>query len=120
MDPDGIDRARELRAHASFPERLLWGRLRRGSLGVRFRRQQPIGPFIVDFYCAELRLVVELDGLSHLQTGAADLARHRFLEREGFVVIRFWNDELLRDLDGVVDQIASVVRSRESHTNRQP
>lgn len=87
---------------------------------MRFRRQQPIGPYIVDFYCADARLVVELDGLSHLRTGPADLARQRFLEAEGFAVVRFWNEEVLKDLDGVVEQVLSVIRSRNDGKSAQP
>ena len=99
-------RGRELRRKSSFPERLLWGRLRNHRSGPKFRRQQPVGPYVVDFYCALANLAVELDGRSHDdESWAQDQARQAFLERQGLRVIRFSNDRLLRELDAVVSII---------------
>jgi very-short-patch-repair endonuclease len=96
---------RKLRRRATFPERLLWSRLRRRQLGVRFLRQRPIGPYIVDFYCPSCKLAIELDGSSHIGRHEADMRRQRALEQMGVRFLRFTNGELLRDLDGVVAQI---------------
>jgi very-short-patch-repair endonuclease len=100
-----VERGRELRHEASFPERLLWSRLRNHRLGPRFRRQQPLGPYVVDFLCASARLVVELDGRSHEDQPKYDQERQEYLESQGWKVIRFTNDNLLADLDGVMEMI---------------
>src|SRR5215471_7144099 len=99
--------ARQMRNNPTKAENLLWQVLRRKALGVRFRRQQPIGSFIVDFYCSLARLVVELDGEVHEsdEKRRDDEERTRYLERIECRVIRFWNGEVLNDLDGVVARI---------------
>ncbi len=99
--------ARALRREATFPERLLWSRLRRQALGARVLRQHPIDVFVVDFCAPEARLVIEVDGRSHDTTAAADAARQARLEALGLTILRFSNDEILRDLDNVVAQIAA-------------
>ena len=102
-----IARARKLRRESTFPERLLWGRLRgTRCAGLTFRRQQPIDQYVVDFFCPECRLVVELDGQSHEGQAAEDAARQACLEGQGLRVLRFTNDRVLADLDGVVGAIA--------------
>src|SRR6185295_703507 len=88
--------ARKLRTEATETARKLWALLRNGSFGgVRFRRQQPIGPYIVDFYCASAKLVVELDGGQHSETDTLeyDAARTQFLNNLGYQVIRFTNHD---------------------------
>jgi very-short-patch-repair endonuclease len=96
------------------PERLLWGRLRRRQLGaLRFRRQFPLGPYIADFFCLRARLVVELDGSQHAERAVEDAARTRWLESQGFKVIRFWNQEVLQNLEGVLETIASHLPKTE-------
>ena len=103
-------RARRLRKEATFPERLVWSRLRAGQLdGVRFRRQHSIGPHIVDFYSARVKLAIELDGVSHEDREQHDRDRTRYLESLGIRVVRFTNDEVLRDLEDVVFRIACEV-----------
>ena len=102
--------ARSLRTEAPFPERLLWSRLRAGRLsGFRFRRQHVVGPFIVEFYCASAKLVIELDGRSHEDRGRYDTRRTRYLESQGMRVVRFGNDEVIRNMDDVLWRIASEV-----------
>ncbi|MCP3903235.1 MAG: endonuclease domain-containing protein [Planctomycetes bacterium] len=102
-----IDRARTLRNRSTFPERLLWSRLRnRRLLGAKFRRQHPIGPFVADFYCADAHLVIELDGESH-DDPESDAARSRHLEQNGLSVVRVTNDEVLNDLDLVLERIST-------------
>jgi very-short-patch-repair endonuclease len=88
-------------------EGLLWQRLRHRKLGAKFRRQVPIGPFIVDFYCHEARLVVEVDGEAHADESQAalDAARTEWLEDEGYRVLRVRNDELIGEIDSVTARI---------------
>ncbi len=97
-------RARELRANATVPERILWGLLRdRRFAGVKFRRQHPVGPYVVDFYCPSHVLVVELDGRSHDDRGIADHERQRFLEDVVRLrITRVTNDDILRDRESVI------------------
>lgn len=82
-------------------ERALWFGLRREQLGVKFRRQHPIGNFIADFACLDPKLVVELDGSQHLEQAAYDVRRDRFLRENGFIVLRFPTDAPLTNLEGV-------------------
>ncbi|MBX7073808.1 MAG: DUF559 domain-containing protein [Pirellulales bacterium] len=104
--PESLERARDLRRRMTGPERNVWSRLRDRQLcGLKFRRQAPLGPYIVDFYCAEHSLVIELDGKSHDGRCAYDMARTRALERLGLRVMRFDNDDALRDIDSVMNAI---------------
>jgi very-short-patch-repair endonuclease len=103
-------RARRLRREAPFPERLLWSRLRAGQIGgVRFRRQHPAGVYVLDFYCPAARVAIELDGVSHEGRERYDAERTAHVESLGIRVIRFTDDEVLRDLDGVVYRIACEI-----------
>lgn len=107
VDEKTLSHARSLRQETTFPERLLWSQLRGHRLnGLQFRRQHPLGQFIVDFCCVERRLVVELDGMTHVGTGDYDDARTAALHRMGYRVIRFTNDEVLQSLDAVVEAIS--------------
>ncbi|MGD0191352.1 MAG: endonuclease domain-containing protein [Rhizomicrobium sp.] len=105
--------ARHLRLTQTNAERRLWWALRNRRLGrCKFRRQQPIGPYIVDFICFEAKLVVELDGEQHDQpdNAAADAVRTAYLEGRGFRVMRFWNRQLDESLDSVVETIFRAIR----------
>jgi very-short-patch-repair endonuclease len=97
-------RARELRLPLTPAEDLLWQRLRNRRLGAKFRRQVPIGPFIVDFYCHEARLVVEIDGDPHAEASQAEMdsKRTEWLQAREYRVLRFWNEELSKDIDAVI------------------
>ncbi len=106
--------ARRLRGEATFPERLLWSRLKSKQLGHRILRQRPIGNHVVDFFCPESALVIELDGRSHDGQFEADMERQRFLESQGLHVLRFSNDSVLHDLDGVVRQIEAWLSENPS------
>ena len=100
-------RAQKLRAKPTDAETVLWVRLRRRQvLGYKFRRQQVLGPYIVDFVCLEKRLVVEVDGSQHQEQRTYDEARTRWLESQGYRVLRFWNNEVLLEIDRVVEMIA--------------
>ena len=98
--------AKNLRKNSTDAERLLWSKLRSKQIeGLKFRRQQPIRDIIVDFVSFEKRVVVELDGGQHAEQGRRDFQRDDFLERHGFKVLRFWNNEILEHLDDVLEVI---------------
>ena len=102
------ERARELRRHATDAEKILWRALRdRDAINAKFRRQVPIGNYIVDFVCHAERLIIEIDGGQHAEQSQADTRRTEFLEAEGYRVLRFWNNEVLKNLDGVLDTIVA-------------
>jgi crossover junction endodeoxyribonuclease RuvC len=103
------DRAREMRANQTNTEKLLWSKLRRKNINTRFRRQYPLYGFIVDFCCIEHRLVIELDGDSHAETVGYDAWRTEKLKERGYRVLRFFNDEVQKNLDGVVEAIWQAV-----------
>jgi very-short-patch-repair endonuclease len=106
------ERARDLRANMTDPERKLWHRLRRRNLsGVYFRRQAPIGPYIADFVCFERKLIVEVDGGQHSVRIDYDEKRSAFLRSEGFRVLRFWNNDVMGNIDGVVAEIVRVLEA---------
>jgi very-short-patch-repair endonuclease len=108
-------RSRELRQNATEAERKLWGALRsRQVRGVRFNRQFPVGQFICDFASREKRLVVELDGGAHALTQQYDARRTQFLESEGYQVIRFWNNEVMDNLEGVITRIEEMLDNMPS------
>jgi very-short-patch-repair endonuclease len=103
-----VRRARGLRLCSTEAERRLWRYLRgRGLAGFKFRRQRPIGGYIVDFACLEARLVVEVDGGQHAVASAED-ARDRALAARGFRVIRVWNHEIVDNIEGVLATIAAA------------
>jgi very-short-patch-repair endonuclease len=104
-----VRRARTLRRDATGAERLLWLALSEGLPEARFRRQVPLGPYIVDFCSHGAKLVVEVDGSQHQDAAAYDDSRSRFLEGEGYRVLRFWNNEVLGNLEGVTTAIAAVL-----------
>ena len=107
QDPELTERARDLRARQTKAESLLWFALRARRLcGLKFRRQYPIGPFIVDFACVEKRLVVEIDGGYHDYVYEDDISRQEKIEAEGWKVIRFSNEDVLDDVEAVAIVIA--------------
>ena len=101
--------ARQMRRQPTPSESQLWHRLRDRKLGYRFRRQHPIGRFIVDFYCAQAQLVVEVDGPVHEYTPEEDAVRQEFLEAQGLRVLRFTNEEVSASLDNVVKRIIEAI-----------
>ena len=107
-----IDRRRALRQRSADAEALLWKHLRdRRFEGFKFRRQHPCGPYILDFYCAQSRLAIELDGGQHyeLSAQAYDARRTALLNREGITVVRFPTDLVFRDLNAMLEYIAAVL-----------
>jgi very-short-patch-repair endonuclease len=104
-------RARALRRNPTEVEKLLWRRMRMWQLdGYKFRRQQPIGNYIVDFVCLEKRLIVELDGGQHAEQSEYDSRRDEWLRGEGFVVLRFWNHDVLEKTENVAEKIYQTVK----------
>jgi very-short-patch-repair endonuclease len=109
------NRARSLRGTLTAAELILWSRLRRNAVsGCHFRRQHPIGPYIADFACLSVRLVIELEGATHGSDVelAHDACRDSYLRRRDFVVLRFWNHEIYENLDGVLNRIWDVINSQ--------
>ena len=105
--------ARQLRRSATLAEVRLWSRLRRKQLaGFRFRRQHPLGNYIVDFFCPEARLVVEADGGQHGEDNAHDAARTEWLEKCGYRALRFWNTDILASTEEVLAAILGALRAR--------
>jgi very-short-patch-repair endonuclease len=103
-------KARELRKNPTEAERVLWWHLRLRQLeGYKFRRQQPVGPYIVDFVCFENRLVIELDGGQHGEQVAYDTERSAWLRAQGLRGLRFWNHEVLQDIEAVKRVIREAV-----------
>ena len=98
--------ARELRTQSTDAERLLWRHLKAKQLeGLKFRRQEQIGRFIVDFVCYEKALILEADGGQHALEREKDEERTRWLNAQGFTVLRFWNHEILANIEGVLEEI---------------
>ena len=105
--PSGtISRARELRKKATEAEKRMWRALREKFPGAKFRRQVPIGPYYADFFSFPAKLVIEVDGGQHGETQDYDARRTAFLEAQGLRVIRFWNNDVLSNIEGVVTMIA--------------
>ena len=112
--------ARRLRKKPTEAEQRLWSRLRGDQLGARFTRQYPIGNAVVDFACRTLRLAIELDGGQHADSDA-DEARTRMIDANGYRVIRFWNNDVLANTDGVLLAIAqelALARNRSDPFKR--
>jgi len=98
-----IEFARRLRKSSPDAEHRFWFHVRDRRLGgYKFRRQLPIGPYVVDFVCISARLIVELDGGQHAEQRRYDEGRDRYLREQGFIVLRFWNNDVLENMDGVL------------------
>ena len=118
--PAKTESARKLRREATQPERILWSKLRSAQMdGVSFRRQHPMGPYVLDFYCPSLGIVIELDGDQHGfdKRAVADRRRDHWLRSHGLKVLRFWNFEVRENLD---DVLGSIYRSVEETRKSDP
>lgn len=105
-----LARARQLRTDQTDAERRLWRYLRAHRfMGLKFKRQKPVGRYIVDFVCHSPKLVVELDGGGHADQTAYDHRRDDWLNRQGFVVLRFWNNEVMTQMEAVLEAIGQKV-----------
>ena len=108
--------ARRLRREQTDAERVLWLHLRARQVNdAKFRRQQPIGRYIVDFCCFDRKVVIEIDGGQHSAQVEADLSRSAFLAQRGLRVLRFWNHEVLTSLDAVLQQITDEMNAFTPH-----
>ena len=106
-----LNAAKALRSSATDAEIRLWYHLRAKRLGgLNFRRQHPISPYIVDFYCEALRLVIELDGSQHDED--VDRTRTQALQRQGLVILRFWDNQVMQEIDAVLEAILNFARER--------
>ena len=104
--PQVRQRSKTLRKDPTPAENKLWAYLRKRQVGgVKFRRQQPIGPYITDFCSPSAHLIIEVDGSGHLDTVARDAKRTAYLESLGYKVLRFWNHQVLNDIEGVMREI---------------
>ncbi len=106
-----VARSRDLRHNATDAEKKLWRALREAFPHAKFRFQVPMGRFFADFFSHAARLIVEVDGGQHAEAGSYDDSRTRFLEGEGYRVLRFWNNDVLDNLDGVITTIAPQIPS---------
>ena len=109
--PLTLGHAKNMRKHMQDAEYLLWCRLSRKQLGVKFRRQQPIGAYVADFFCPEKKLIVELDGSQHQLQQSHDAKRTAFLESEGYSVMRFWNNDVFVAMDSVLEKIIDFLHT---------
>ena len=116
--PSGtVQRARRLRRDATDAEKLLWRKLRESLPMAKFRRQSPVGPYIADFLSFRHHLVIEVDGSQHALQVGQDCTRTKFIEAQGYRVIRFWNNEVMKNIDGVLAMISSAL---DPHPNPLP
>lgn len=107
-------RSRELRNNPTAAEQKLWMHLRNRQLGVRFNRQVPLCPFICDFAARSAKLIIEVDGGQHATRSAQDMARTEFVERKGYRLLRFWNNDVLERIEGVMMAIEEALKDRPS------
>jgi len=104
--------ARKLRISQTDAERKLWRYLRgRGLESYKFRRQFPVGPFIADFCCLRRKLIIELDGGHHGEREGYDASRTDYLEKQGFAVRRFWNNDVMNNVEGVLERILEQLKA---------
>ena len=110
---DSISKARTLRGNPTPAEKKLWEKLRHDQLGVRFRRQAPIGRYFADFACRELKLIVEVDGETHAEP-KSDLVLTKYLTDLGFEVVRFWNNDVMENIEGVMSRLTDIVTAQKN------
>ena len=105
-----LSNAKTLRANQTEAEQRLWYHLRAHRfMGLKFKRQKPMGRYIVDFVCMEQRLIIELDGGQHAEQVKYDQHRDEWLRSQGYTVLRFWNNEVMQQLEGVLEQIRCTI-----------
>jgi very-short-patch-repair endonuclease len=110
--PKVFTNAKELRRNLTPAEQKLWAVLRNDQLGVSFRRQHAIGPYVTDFCCIKKKLVIELDGGQHLEQADYDQERTEFLQSKGYRVLRFWNNDVVNDINGVITAIQNLLTEK--------
>ncbi len=116
VDKKTKHRARELRQNLTVAERRLWLRFRgKQFLGLHIRKQHPIGPYIVDFFIPKVTLIIELDGDSHDTRMDKDSYRDEFMRERGFEVVRIQNEQIMRNLDGVLEYLKNYCEEKENN-----
>ena len=116
-----LTRAKELRTGQTMIEQRLWYHLRAHRfMGLKFKRQKPIVRYIADFVCLECRLIIEIDGGQHAVCTEYDQARDTWLHNEGYTVLRFWNNEVLQQIEGILEQIRIAVLQSPSPLSPLP
>ena len=113
-NPKTKHQAIKLRKESTPAERKLWSRIRNDQLGVTFRRQHAVGNYIPDFYSPKAKLVIELDGSQHLQQAEYDEERTKYLESLGYQVIRFWNNDVMNNIETVLKVIWSMLNEEKA------
>ena len=109
-----VERSRDLRKQSTMQESALWNHLKNYQIhNVKFRRQHPIGPYILDFYCAKFKLAIELDGHTHFtESGIAhDTIRNAYLKAQGINTVRYTNSEISTNLDGVISNLSMIIEN---------
>ena len=117
--PEALTHAKELRTNVTEAEKKLWHFLQQSNLGYSFRRQHPVGDYITDFACIEKKIIIEIDGGQHGEQQAYDTKRTAFLEEAGFKVLRFWNNEVLENHEGVLQVVQEALKV-EGHPPSPP
>ena len=115
--------AKNMRNSPAPAEAILWLYLRKSGLnGLKFRRQQPVGTYVVDFLCCSKKIIIELDGGQHSENQEYDNIRDEFLKKEGYKVIRIWNNHIFNNIEGVIEYIKTCVESptRKSEISTLP
>jgi len=110
--PNAIAKAKTLRKEMTEAETKLWRFLRNSHTGYKFRRQFPIGPYIADFACIQLKLVIEVDGGQHCEN-TGDARRTNYLNSLGYEVVRFWNNDIINNVEGVISTLTLALSHRE-------
>lgn len=118
---DTVKRARQLRSEMSVPERILWRHLRGRPRGLKFRRQHPAGAYIIDFYCARLRLAIEVDGWAHdsAETIKRDQAKSAFLRSQGIATTRIPAAAVMDDIEATITRLLDICDARASDVPEQ-
>lgn len=106
--------AKKLRLNSTEAEKTIWSLLRRKTLGCKFRRQHPVDHYIADFICIERGLVIEIDGGQH--TPEVDAVRSNYFQKRGYRILRFWNNEVLENKEGVYDRIVVAIGEQGKET----
>lgn len=122
MKRKNINFARNLRKNQTIQERRVWNLLKNKNMSHKFRRQHSVGNYIVDFCCLEKGLVIELDGGQHNETGKIkeDIDREKFLIKNGYRILRFWNNDIDKNIDGVYQKILEVLSYPPPHPTLSP
>ena len=116
-----LDHARELRIRQTDAEQRLWYQLRAHRfMNLKFKRQKPVGHYIADFICHECGVIVELDGGQHQEQAAYDQARDAWLRAQGYTVLRFWNHEVMQQMEAVLEAIRMAVLERAPNAPSPP